>query len=221
MLIAIEGIDGSGKGTQTNLLKERLTKDGFNVRVFSFPQYEENFFGKEVGKYLDGSYGDLDAVNPKFSSLLYALDRFESSTKIKAALDANEIVICDRYVGSNIAHQCARVPEEERAGMEAWIRQVELEILKAVSPDIVIFLDMHVGDSADLVAKKAKRSYTARIQDLHEASPRHLSTAHQNFRRLAARENWLIVNCNDSDGTIRSTASISDEIYAHLQASNG
>ena len=122
MLIAIEGIDGSGKGTQTRLLEKRLANEGWGVSMFSFPRYNETFFGREVGNYLDGKFGGLEAVDPKFSSLLYALDRYETAPLIEEALARGNIVICDRYVGSNIAHQCARVPKNKVTEMATWIR---------------------------------------------------------------------------------------------------
>jgi dTMP kinase len=210
MLIAIEGIDGSGKGTQTKLLAKRLTSEGLGVTIFSFPRYSENFFGHEVGKYLDGQFGELEDVHPKFSALLYALDRFESRSQISN----------DRYIGSNIAHQSARAPEDQTAELATWIKTVEETILKTKTPDKVIFLDMEAQQSAELVAKKDKRVYTDKIHDLHEASSNHLQNALTNFRQLAKSENWTTVLCNRPDGTIRPAQEISDEIYEHIRKKN-
>lgn len=220
MLIAIEGIDGSGKGTQALLLEKRLMENGFGVKLFSFPRYSENFFGREVGNYLDGQFGELDKVDPKFSSLLYALDRFESHNQILAALKIGNYVICDRYIGSNIAHQCARVPEERRKELEIWIKTVEEKILQTKIPDMVFFLDIDVEQSFELVSKKAKRSYTNKTHDLHEASTLHLQNALSNFRHLAIQDRWIKIPCNQKNGAIRSEQDISDEIYNHLFRKN-
>ena len=214
LLIAIEGIDGSGKGTQTAMLENRLRNEGRNVSLFSFPRYASTFFGKEVGKYLDGQYGSLEAVNPKFSSLLYALDRFETSPLIEDALNRNEIVICDRYMGSNVAHQCARAASKENADELAnWIETVESKILGTRRPDITILLDIDVDQSKELVAQKEKRSYTDKSHDLHEVSSDHLKNAQEQFRQLAKIENWQTVYCNHPSGAMRSKSEISDEIF--------
>ena len=213
MLIAIEGIDGSGKGTQASMLAERLQGDGVGVQIFRFPQYEESFFGREVGRYLNGEFGTLDKVHPKFSALLYALDRYESVERIHAALKDGHIVICDRYTGSNIAHQAARVPASEWTAMTSWIKEVEEIVLQIPKPDIVLLLDTEVKQSQLLVAKKEKRTYTDHIHDLHEASGEHLQLALNNFRALATQPDWHHIACLDSSGRLRSQTEISDEIY--------
>ena len=218
LLIAIEGIDGSGKGTQTAMLENRLRNEGRNVSLFSFPRYTQNFFGQEVGKYLDGQYGSLEVVNPKFSALLYALDRFETSPLIEEALKRDEIVICDRYIGSNIAHQCARTTSRNVEELANWINTVEAKILGIRRPDITILLDINIEQSKALVAQKDKRSYTDKSHDLHEASADHLTNALKQFRRLAKSENWITVYCNDSSGAMRSKSDISDEIYNTIRS---
>ena len=216
MLIAIEGIDGSGKGTQTRLLEQRLLDAGLGVSMFSFPRYEDTFFGQEIGNYLDGKFGELEAVHPKFSSLLYALDRYETAPQIEEALAEGKIVICDRYIGSNIAHQCARMPVDSYSEMATWIRTVEEKILRTRKPDKVLFLDINIHQAAKLVAKKVKRTYTDKTQDLHEASSSHLENALANFRFLAKTDSWITVLCSRDDGAIRPAQEISDEIFAHV-----
>lgn len=214
MLIAIEGIDGSGKGTQTTLLAERLNTLGRKVKIFRFPQYEETFFGREVGHYLNGDYGGLDAVPAKFSALLYALDRFQALKSINSYLDEGAIVICDRYTPSNMAHQSARVSGEDGVAIQNWIETVEYKILGLPEPDAVIFLDVEVDESQRLVAKKPKRSYTDKSHDLHEDSAGHLGGALLNFRELAGRKGWNVINCASGDAKIRPMSEISDEIFS-------
>ena len=81
--IVIDGIDGSGKKTQTKLLIERLKREGLKVKTIDFPQYENNFFGKFIGECLVGEHGDFAKLDPKIASVLYGADRFESSQKIE------------------------------------------------------------------------------------------------------------------------------------------
>jgi dTMP kinase len=207
VLIAIEGIDGSGKGTQASLLKEKLEKDGKTVTLLRFPRYEQTFFG---------DYGTLEQVPAHLSSLLYALDRFESIPLIQKSLANGEIVICDRYMGSNMAHQAARMPPENQADTRAWIKKVEQEILGVPKADVIFFLDMAVDDAQRLVGQKEKRSYTDKTHDLHEASSSHLSSALENFRSLSNAEGWEKVSCLNLDGQLRGLSSICEEIYDRL-----
>jgi dTMP kinase len=104
LFLVIEGTDGSGKGTQFNLLKERLESSGYDVAAFDFPQYEQpsSFFVKE---YLNGNYGTAEQVGPYTGSLFYALDRYQAAPQIQQALAEGKVVIANRYTGSNMAHQ--------------------------------------------------------------------------------------------------------------------
>src|SRR4051812_801354 len=104
VLIVLEGSDGSGKTTQFNLLSERLKAAGYEIAVFNFPRYDKpsTHFVKQ---YLNGRYGPAAKISPYTASLFYALDRYEAGAEIKEALEQGKIVLCDRYVGSNMAHQ--------------------------------------------------------------------------------------------------------------------
>jgi dTMP kinase len=217
MLIAIEGIDGSGKGTQASALTTRLLDFGLDAEIIRFPQYETTFFGKEVGRYLNGEYGSLEEVHPKFSSLLYALDRFQALEAIKKAESQGKILICDRYTGSNMAHQAARVGDDDKDSMISWIKEVEFNVLRIPVPDIVVFLDINVSQSQKLVGKKEKRSYTDQSHDLHEASGDHLEKALKNFRQLACDLGWQRICCTTSDGVMRTPEDITDEIFQFVK----
>lgn len=215
-LIAVEGIDGSGKGTQCRLLFEALCQTGIATEFFQFPQYESSFFGEEVGRYLHGEYGQLSEVPPKFSALLYALDRFEARDRLVAALASGKTVICDRYTPSNVAHQSARTDMSLRSSMAAWIQHVEHRILGLPKPDIVFLLDSSVSTSQSLVSLKEKRAYTDRTHDIQEASSDHLQAALEEFRLLAADPDWRIINCIAPDGSLRTPTEIHSELIAYV-----
>ena len=123
-LIAFEGIDGSGKRTQLDLLTSALDARGLATFCIGFPQYE-SFYGKLVARYLNGEFGPLGAVDPHLSAVLYAGDRLEAKPEIDAALTTGKIVLADRYIGSNMAHQSARVPSQEREEFYAWLKRLE------------------------------------------------------------------------------------------------
>src|SRR5947209_17712563 len=120
-VIAIEGIDGSGKRTQLDLLHNVIRASGVRVYSTGFPQYD-SWFGKMVGQFLNGDFGALESVDPHFTALLYAGDRFEAKPKLEAALNNGQIVLADRYVVSNLAHQTARVPPAQRS---AFLDRIE------------------------------------------------------------------------------------------------
>src|SRR5260370_12970402 len=122
-LIAIEGIDGSGKRTQVELLTLTLKSRGHSVYSTGFPQYD-SWFGKMVGKFLNGDLGSLENVDPHFTALLYAGDRFEAKPKLGAALNNGQIVLVDRYIASNLAHPTPRAPPANRSEFLEWMEQL-------------------------------------------------------------------------------------------------
>src|SRR5258707_7430401 len=126
-LIAVEGIDGSGKRTQVELLALSLKARGHSVYSTGFPQYD-SWFGKMVGQFLNGDLGPLESVDPHFTALLYSGDRFEVKPKLEAGLNSRQIGLVDRYIGSNLAHHTARVPPATRSEFLAWIEHIEYGI---------------------------------------------------------------------------------------------
>jgi dTMP kinase len=217
-LIAVEGIDGSGKRTQVELLTRALRQRGYAVQQTGFPQYE-SWFGKMVGQFLDGQFGDLESVDPRFAALLYAGDRLEAKPALDAALHDGEIVIADRYVASNLAHQGARCPREKRAEFIAWVRHLEYAIYGMPKEHLVIYLRVSPMQSQKMVLQKAARKYTSATHDLLESSLLHLEGAAEVFDSLAKRAPWTTIPCFDSlrDG-MRTPDAISAEILSAVEA---
>ena len=107
-LVVLEGIDGSGKRTQLDMLARAMQARGIAHATIGFPRYE-GFFGRMAARYLNGEFGTLADVDPHFSALLYAGDRFENKKLLENYLTAGKLVLADRYIASNLAHQGARV----------------------------------------------------------------------------------------------------------------
>ena len=152
-LIAFEGIDGSGKRTQLDLLASALNAGAIGVYATGFPQYD-SWFGKMVGKFLNGELGALESVDTHFTALLYAGDRFEAKSKLEQALNQGKIVLVDRYVGSNLAHQTARVAPEKRAEYLDWIRHLEYGIYDLPREDLILYLRVPPSEAQRLVSQK-------------------------------------------------------------------
>ncbi|REJ82067.1 MAG: dTMP kinase [Planctomycetota bacterium] len=211
-LIAIEGIDGSGKGTQAQRLVQSIEARGQSVRLFSFPRYEQTAFGRRIGHFLNGRYGELNQVDPLLVSLLYAGDRFESKSALQDAIAACDIVVLDRYVPSNIAHQCAKRTGKDRDDLRQWIENLEYRIYGLPHPDLCLLLDLPVESAQELIAKKQKRTYTEKAADLQEADAEYLAAVRDVYLQLAeTSENWRRVEVL-RDGTVRPVDEIADEV---------
>ena len=211
VLIAIEGIDGSGKGTQALRLHEHLIACGKRSALLSFPRYQNTAFGQKIGDFLNGKFGDLDAVHPLLVSLLFAGDRFESRQLIQSSLAENDVVICDRYVASNIAHQGAKVSGEERQQLVDWIQHLEGSIYELPRPQLTLFLDVPVVNAQQLIATKAMRSYTDKSADLQEADGQYLEKVREVYLQLAAAKDWARISCV-SGAIVRPIDEITAEI---------
>jgi len=217
-IINIEGIDGSGKGTQAKLLCERLKEAGRSVALFSFPRYDDTLFGKSIGDFLNGRFGALEEVSPFLAALLYAGDRFESRELLLAAARENDYVVLDRYVASNIGHQASKVTGAERRELIDWITRIEYNIYQLPRPDLTILLSLPPQQAQQLIARKDARSYTDQAADIQEADAGYLSKVHDVYLEVA-RENpdWTIIE-GLADGVIRPIEAIADEVWDAVQA---
>ena len=210
-LIVIEGIDGSGKRTQLELLARAFEQRGLPYARISFPNYE-GFFGQLVARFLNGDFGPLDAVDPHFSALLYSGDRYESKPAMEATLAAGKNLLCDRYIGSNLAHQGARVTPQKRAEFLEWLRNLEYKIYGLPAEDLVIYLRVPVAEADRLIGKRPKRRYTELRRDLQEADKRHLEGAAEVYEELGLQPHWVRIDCADARGALRRP----DQIHAEV-----
>jgi dTMP kinase len=199
-LIVIDGIDGSGKATQTKLLATRLKKEGFKIKTIDFPRYENNFFGKFIGECLAGKHGDFIAVNPHIGSVLYAADRFESSKEIRKWLGNGYTVITDRYVSANQIHQGGKLHDmKERKAFLAWLDIMEYKTFAIPKPDLVVYLDVPFEVSSVWLKNKAlvrKKNYLEGNVDVAEDNLKHLKDSRESALHLAKEnKNWKRVEC--------------------------
>ena len=179
-----------------------------------FPQYD-SWFGKMVGQFLNGDFGSIDTVDPHFAALLYAGDRFENKGPIVEALERGQVVLADRYIASNLAHQTARSAPEKRAQFRAWIEHLEYGVYGLPQEDLVLYLRITPEHAQSLVAKKSARTYTDSAHDILEASARHLQTASDIYGHLARSPNWRTIECVDALTTaLRAPEDIAREALA-------
>jgi len=197
-LIVIEGSDGTGKATQSKKIISKLKRLGMRVRFLDFPQYGTPSCGP-VEKYLNGTYGDTDSITAYQASLLYAVDRFDASFKLKKWLKEGAIVIANRYVTSNLAHQGCKIKNpKKRREFFKWVNNLEYNVFKIPRPVANLILYMPVELSHQLIGHKKSRKYLkGKKRDLHEANIRHLRCASDTYLELAKTypREYKIINC--------------------------
>lgn len=194
-IIAIEGIDGSGKETQSKRLEEVLRARGFDVRRVSFPRYEDGATTL-VRRYLSGEYGeDPDQVNPYTASVFYAADRADAFLKeLGDFYRKGGVIITDRYTTSNMIHQASKIEdEEERERFLSWLEDLEYEKMGIPSPDQVFFLNLAPEVSMRLIEKRAEKAKS--VKDIHEKDEAYLSRSASRAKRLAEGRGWTLIDC--------------------------
>ncbi len=219
VFIVIEGTDGSGKETQSSLLVEKLRADNYDVALFDFPQYSNpsSYF---VQKYLNGEYGDINATGPYTASLFFALDRFDAGKDIRQALSEGKIVIANRYVASNMAHQGTKFSNKsERKGYFIWLDNLEFSILGIPRPDMNFVLRVSADMAQQLVDKKGERAYTDKKRDLHESDINHMRKSVEVYDELCDMfpEDFERIDCVRS-GKLMSIESIHALIFAKVSS---
>ena len=213
-LVVIEGVDSSGKQTQTERLYERLVSESKRVEKIVFPNYDSDT-SSLVKMYLGGEFGSRpEDVNPYTASAFFAVDRVGSIRSVwKKKLDGADIVIADRYVTSNMIHQASKIADEnERNIFLDWVYDFEYNKLEIPRPDLIIFLDMPVKYAMVLMANRPNKITDESQKDIHESDEGYLQKSYDNAVSVAEKYSWNRISCV-KDGKIRTIEDISQEIY--------
>lgn len=217
LFIAFEGADGAGKTTQAKLLLKYLqNKQSFsaNKRIpsvyISFPRYQDSLWGQMVARYLAGDFGRLDDVDPYLASMLYAGDRLTAAEQIKKWFDDGKVVVCNRYVGSNMAHMGAKIKDKGlRTKYINWLEKLEYKENKIPREDLVIFLHVPVDVSRKLIR--------GRKLDIHEKDLTYLQRVISAYDEIAKdRKSWVKVDCT-VDGKILEPYEIHKKVLGVLK----
>lgn len=200
-LIAVEGLDGSGKGTQAELLYKRLVQNNIKTCMVSFPDYESPS-SSLVNMYLKGEFGKQPQdVNGYAASAFFAVDRYASfKTKWKKNYDNGEIILCNRYTTSNLFHQMVKLPKKEWDGFIEWLNDFEYEKLGLPKPDVVIYLDMDPDISQKLLAGRYNGDESRK--DIHEKNTEYIKACRETALYAAQKLGWAVIKCFDGDSPL-------------------
>ena len=197
--IVIDGTDGSGKTTQLKILEDKLKTLGLDVETADFPQYGQKSAGA-VEEYLSGKYGNADEVGPHRASIFYAIDRYDASFKIREWLKAGKVVLCNRYVAANMAHQGGKIENGiERKIYFNWLDDLEFNIFNIPRPDLVLILHMPAAEAQKLAISEvaqSRKTYNKGQKDIHEKDLNHLLNAEKVYLEIAANfSNFELIEC--------------------------
>ena len=217
-LIVIEGVDSSGKQTQTKNLYNELKNRGYDVMTVAFPNYKSKS-SELVKMYLGGEFGDdPNAVNPYTASAFFAVDRVASyKLEWQNELNSDKIIIADRYTTSNMIHQASKIDDiDEKNKFLDWVYDFEYNKLGLPEPDAVIFLDMPVKYAKILMASRPNKIDNSMVLDIHEGNEEYLNHSYNNAVHVCEKYNWLRIKCVDGE-RIKSIDEIAEEIIEKIE----
>ncbi|MCQ2452554.1 MAG: thymidylate kinase [Oscillospiraceae bacterium] len=211
-LIVFEGIDGSGKSTQSNLLRERLREEGRDFRSVTFPRYDQPSAAL-IKMYLGGEFGTKPGdVNAYAASCFYAVDRFASYRQDwQPYYEQGGLIIMDRYTTSNAIHQGAKLPPEQREEFFRWLADFEFRLIGIPEPDAVIYMDIPLETALERIASREAATGTA--TDIHEKDKAYLGLCHACGKQAADLYGWHKIAVT-RDGRNRSIEELHEEIYS-------
>ncbi len=207
-LIVFEGADGSGKTTQAKLLLTYLQKAKIPNVYISFPRYERPW-GEMVRRFLDGDFGRR--VDPYFSSMLYAGDRAQAAAEMRGWIGEGKIVVCNRYIGSNIGHMAAKFKSQsEKSKYIEWLENLEYRENGIPKEDVVILLQVD-----PVVSRRLMRD---RKLDIHEEDQKYQEEVYFVYDYVAGKkENWVKVDCTRG-GKLMGPSEIHKKVLSALKS---
>lgn len=220
--IVIEGLDGSGKSTQLQLLKEYLSQHNIDFEYLHFPRLETPIFGELISKFLRGELGELESVNPYLIALMYACDRENAAATLKQWSQEGRTIIADRYVYSNIGYQCAKLDDKrEQEKLANWIIELEYNHYQIPKPDINIFIDVPFSFTEKSLRNSrtgSDREYLQGHMDIHEADLEFQRKVRDIYLWQESLHNELVtVNAGDEDENILKPEQIFNKIVALIK----
>ena len=198
-LIAIDGLDGSGKGTMTERLYKHLLENKVDVRKISFPMYE-NKSSYGVKMYLGGELGgDPDDTSGYAASALFAMDRYLSFRTDWGAFVAQEgtVTIADRYTSANAVHQLSKLPREQWDEFLSWLYDYEHVKLGLPVADLTVYLEMPPAISKELIRRRSEQ--TGRKIDIHEKNAEYMDRCYEAALYAAEKLGWRVIPCFEGD----------------------
>lgn len=197
-LIIIEGLDGSGKSTQTELLEKYFKNNSVDYKKIKLPDYDSPS-STLVNMYLGGEFGkNASDVNAYAASAFYAVDRFASyKLKWKDDYDKGTIILADRYATSNSIYQMEKIPAAKWDEYLKWTEDFEYNKIGIPRPDLVIFLDMPVEISQKLMTSRYKGDESKK--DVHEVNVDFLNACRKSALYAAEKQGWKVVSCSDGE----------------------
>ncbi len=214
-LIAIDGLDASGKMTQTELLKELLEKEGIPYRYLSFPTYHPDY-SSHVNMYLKGRFGDdPEIVNPFAASSFFGADRYCSfMLDWKKDYDENKVILANRYTSANAVHQLSKLDEKDYDGFLEWLMDYEYNKLGIPKPDAVVYLCVPPEVSQKMIQHRCDE--TGAEKDIHESNKKHLENSYRAALYSAEKLGWIKIDCAEN-GELRPREDIHREIVDRLK----
>lgn len=216
-LFIIEGIDGSGKTTQVSLLRQRLQAAGKDVCQIKLPNYGTPACAP-VEQYLAGVYGtDADEVNAYAASSFYAVDRFAYfKTGWGKDYNAGKIILSDRYVSSNLIHQCSKLPEDQHKPYIEWLYDFEYNKMGIPRPDAVFYLDVPPRVTGRLMTGRYEGDESRK--DIHERDQEYLFRCYEMGIYCCESLGFHRIRCLDDSGTMLSKETISDAVFHKIES---
>ncbi|MCL2662178.1 MAG: thymidylate kinase [Oscillospiraceae bacterium] len=214
-LIVFEGIDGSGKSTQFDMMCARLLSENHQLKRLVFPRYSEPSSAL-IRMYLGGEFGDSpDAVNAYAASSFYAVDRYASFVQDwREYYENGGLILTDRYTTSNAIHQGAKVAAEEHEQFFKWLYDYEFNLIGLPSPDMVVYMDIDAESAA--VRLRHREAETDTNADIHESDMVYLRNCAESGRQAASLYGWHSIKCM-TGGIERDIDDIHNEIYSKLR----
>lgn len=226
MFIVLEGLDGSGKALQANLLAKKLKEKGKRVESIDFPQYGKKSAGL-IEEYLNGKYGLPKEIGAYRASIFYACDRYDASFLIQKWLNEDKIVIADRYIASNIGHQGGKIKSAKKwKEFLDWDYNLEFNLFKIPKPTLTFILKtsptlakkMSGNVTDDKKNEKKTLALSGKKQDIHEKDIIHQKETLASYLKLAKSypKEFRVIECLEND-KFKSPEAIQESIWKEIE----